>query len=101
MEIPFIIFLAAAIIPLAVGAIWYGPLFGKYWMNASGVDEEKMKSGNMLVIFWIDILVQLFYCFDYMGCCNSSGWSIPVVFSRSYIYDRRFRCLCPLSVRDG
>lgn len=60
MEIPFIIFLAAAIIPLAVGAIWYGPLFGKYWMNASGVDEEKMKSGNMLVIFGLTFLFSFF-----------------------------------------
>lgn len=60
MEVPFIIFLVAAIIPLAVGSLWYGPLFGKFWMKASGVDEEKMKSGNMLVILGLTFLFSFF-----------------------------------------
>ncbi|OUS01612.1 hypothetical protein A9Q86_07505 [Flavobacteriales bacterium 33_180_T64] len=42
----------AAVAALVIGAIWYNPkVFGNAWMKASGVTEEKMKSGNMAVIF--------------------------------------------------
>jgi hypothetical protein len=39
--------LLAALAGFAVGAIWYGPLFGKAWMRESGVTLEKAKSANM------------------------------------------------------
>jgi hypothetical protein len=40
--------LVCAILSIVVGAIWYGPLFGKIWMQMMGVDmstvsPEKMK----------------------------------------------------------
>jgi hypothetical protein len=35
-----------------IGFIWYSPLlFAKVWMKASGMTEEKAKSGNMGKIF--------------------------------------------------
>lgn len=44
--------LLSALIPLLVGFIWYNPkVFGNAWMRAAGLTEEKMKSGNMAVIF--------------------------------------------------
>jgi hypothetical protein len=42
----------SALIPLIVGFIWYHPkVFGAFWMRVSGVTEEKMKTGNMPLIF--------------------------------------------------
>lgn len=44
--------LLSALIPLIIGFIWYNKaLFGNAWMRVSGTTEEKMKSGNMAVIF--------------------------------------------------
>ncbi|MDQ3112151.1 MAG: DUF1761 domain-containing protein [Bacteroidota bacterium] len=46
------ILLVAALIPLIVGFVWYNPIaFGKAWMRSAEVSAEKLKTGNMLVIF--------------------------------------------------
>lgn len=44
------IFVAAAA-GFLVGGIWYGPLFGKAWMNENGFTEEELKKANMLKIY--------------------------------------------------
>jgi hypothetical protein len=52
MEINWIAIAVSALLPLVVGAIWYNPkVLGKAWMQASGVTEEQVQTGNMLVIF--------------------------------------------------
>ncbi|MGL5891516.1 MAG: DUF1761 domain-containing protein [Bacteroidia bacterium] len=53
----FLILFASALIPLFIGFIWYNDkVFGKVWQRVSGTDEEKIKSGNMLVIFGLTFL---------------------------------------------
>jgi hypothetical protein len=50
----------AALIPLIIGFIWYNPkVLGNAWMKASGMTEEKMKGGNMIVIFAVTYLFGL------------------------------------------
>jgi hypothetical protein len=39
-----------------LGGLWYGPIFGKAWQKASGVSEEKARSGNRPLTF---ILVEI------------------------------------------
>ena len=51
----YIIFVAA-LIPFLLGALWYGPLFGKPWMKVNGFTEEYLKKGNMAVIFGVSYL---------------------------------------------
>ena len=34
-----------------VGGIWYGPLFGKAWMRASGVTEEEAQGSSLPLVF--------------------------------------------------
>ena len=36
--------LVAGIVNMAVGMVWYGPLFGKLWKNLMGFTDESMKS---------------------------------------------------------
>jgi hypothetical protein len=43
--------LAGAAAFFAVGALWYGVLFGKAWQKAAGLGEEAIRSGNMALIF--------------------------------------------------
>lgn len=54
----FPILLAATLIPLVIGFVWYNPKigFGKAWMSASGMTEEKAKGANMIVVFGLTIL---------------------------------------------
>ena len=52
METNFLIFALAALIPLIMGFIWYGPLlFQNAWMKQLGFTEESLKGGNMALIF--------------------------------------------------
>ncbi len=39
MELNYITIFGAALISMAVGGIWYGPLFGKKWMEIIGATE--------------------------------------------------------------
>lgn len=46
MEVPVHYFavLIAAVVSVGIGALWYGPLFGKQWMELAGITKEGMKS---------------------------------------------------------
>lgn len=36
--------LASAVFAVVLGGLWYGPVFGKMWMNLTGMTPEKMKA---------------------------------------------------------
>jgi hypothetical protein len=56
----FIPVLAAALVPTAIGFIWYNPkVFGNAWMQAAEMTEEKMKGANMAVIFGVSLLLSV------------------------------------------
>ena len=58
MDIKFYWVFITALIPLLVGMIWYSKaVFGKAWMIASGMTEEKGKNMNMILVF---VLVYIF-----------------------------------------
>ena len=59
----YLAFIVAALIPMAVGAIWYGPLFGKIWMRSCGMTEEKMKSGNMAMTIGLSLVLAFLLAF--------------------------------------
>lgn len=48
MEMNFYIFFIAALIPMIIGILWYGPLFGKTWMKEMGFTKESLEGANML-----------------------------------------------------
>lgn len=39
--------LAAAVVSMIIGFLWYGPLFGKQWMALSGISKEQMDASKM------------------------------------------------------
>lgn len=52
--------LVAALIPMIIGFIWYHPkVFGNTWMQVAGMTEEKVKTGNMPLIFGLSFLLSL------------------------------------------
>ncbi|WP_020568148.1 DUF1761 domain-containing protein [Neolewinella persica] len=50
-----------ALVPLAVGAVYYGPLFGKLWQREAGVTDEQMQNANMLKIFGLTYLYSFLF----------------------------------------
>ena len=48
METHIWIVLGCAVLSMVVGGIWYGPLFGKKWMEIIGVDASCMKEGDKM-----------------------------------------------------
>jgi hypothetical protein len=64
MQPNFLILLAAALVPMVMGFIWYNPkVLGKAWMDAAGITEDKMKGANMPVIFGVSFLLSFFLAF--------------------------------------
>ncbi len=64
MDINFLAVLVAALVPMAIGFIWYNPkVLGNAWMKAAGLDEEKLKGANMAVIFGVSFVLSFFLAF--------------------------------------
>lgn len=42
MEINILAVLACAVVSMAVGSVWYGPLFGQKWMEVCKVDKTDL-----------------------------------------------------------
>lgn len=43
VPVNYIAVLGAAVAAYVVGALWYGPVFGRAWMKLSGITRESMK----------------------------------------------------------
>ena len=48
---------------MGIGALWYGPLFGKLWMEDLGITLEDTQSGNMGQAYGIAVLNSLMMSF--------------------------------------
>jgi hypothetical protein len=65
MEINFLAVLVSAFVPTVLGFIWYNEkVFGKPWAAGAGMTEEKMKSGNMPLIFGLSFLFSFVLAFS-------------------------------------
>ncbi len=63
MEINYWAVVVAALSGFAVGALWYGPLFGRQWMAASGVTEADVKNTNFPRIYGVAFVMSLLSAF--------------------------------------
>ena len=53
-----LVYVLAALIPTIIGMIYYYPkVMGGIWMDASGMTEEKIQSGNMPLIFGLSFVL--------------------------------------------
>jgi hypothetical protein len=50
---------AAAVSSFVIGGLWYGPLFGRAWMRASGISDDQARRANQAVIFSVSFILQL------------------------------------------
>jgi hypothetical protein len=84
MEINYMAILGAGIISMIVGSIWYGPLFGKKWMEICGVgemDEAKRKQmqKEAMPLYGIQFaltLIQAYVLFNIITWTSGKGIGI-------------------------
>lgn len=68
VDFNFLVLLAASLVPLVIGFIWYHEkVFGKAWMEASGVTPEAAKNANMLLIFGLTFIFSVMLAFILHG----------------------------------
>ncbi|GLR17624.1 DUF1761 domain-containing protein [Portibacter lacus] len=69
-EFNILAILVAAIVPNIIGALYYGPLFGKTWLESFGMTAEDMKGRNEALIYGGALLcsfVIAFFLFFFMS----------------------------------
>ncbi len=60
MEMNFYIFFLAALVPLVIGFVWYGPLFGNAWMKELGFTKESLANKNRVLTLILSYVFSLF-----------------------------------------
>lgn len=55
-QINYLAVTVAAVSAFVLGGLWYGPLFGKAWMRASGLSSEDVQKGHGATVFVISFL---------------------------------------------
>lgn len=63
LNLNFLVVLGAGFIPMAVGALWYGPLFGKVWMEEAGMTLDKIEGANMAIIYGVATIFSILFAF--------------------------------------
>ncbi|HET6462697.1 MAG TPA: DUF1761 domain-containing protein [Candidatus Krumholzibacteria bacterium] len=59
MGINYVAVLVAALSGFAVGAIWYGPLFGKQWSAVSGTQDAQSSNINVPAVYALTFILSL------------------------------------------
>ncbi|SDR74096.1 Protein of unknown function [Formosa sp. Hel1_31_208] len=71
MDFNFLAILVAAIVPIILGFVWYNPkVFGIAWMREAEMTEEKIKKGNMPVIFIVSLILSFLLAFFIQALTN-------------------------------
>lgn len=103
MPVNWMAVLAATLAGFVVGGLWYGPLFGRAWQTAAGMDPESLARRNMPRVFAASFLLLLVAAvvlalfvgpgqpvrFGLMaGAAAGLGWVAPA-FGVVYLFERR------------
>ena len=63
MEMNLYILFIAAIVPMFIGFVWYGPIFGNAWMKEMGFTKESLEGQNMIKILLLSYIFSLLIAF--------------------------------------
>ncbi|WP_452225437.1 DUF1761 domain-containing protein [Lacinutrix chionoecetis] len=75
----FLAITVAAIVPIILGFLWYNPkLFGNAWMREAEMTPEKMKGGNMAVIFIITLILSFMLSFFLQQLTNHQTGAVQL-----------------------
>lgn len=95
MELPInlIAIPIAAVAALFIGALWYNPKFGFgiIWMRESGMTEERMKSGNIAIIFGLALIFAAMLSFLLMQFTNHQWGALSMVGAEPELAEPSFK----------
>lgn len=66
MEMNYNVLFLAALVPMIIGFVWYGPMFGNAWMKEMGFTKESLAGTNILKTLIISYVFSLFIAFFLM-----------------------------------
>ena len=66
-HINWLILFISALVPIIVGFFYYGPLFGKSWMDVNGFKKEDLESSNMAFMLGISIILSFLLALGLSG----------------------------------
>lgn len=77
MEVNYVAIFVCAVLSMVIGGVWYGPLFGKKWMELNGLSpEDRMRreamqksAGPLYGIQFLLSLLQIYILAHFIG-----GW---------------------------
>jgi hypothetical protein len=56
--------LAAGLIPMVIGSVWYGPVFGRMWMKLVGKTEEEIRASmSPIKMYVVTFMMSLIVAF--------------------------------------
>ncbi len=55
--------IVAAVSAFALGAVWYGPIFGKRWQTLTQLSDEELADANMAMVFGTSFVLTLIISF--------------------------------------
>lgn len=64
---------AAAVSMFVVGALWYGPLFGKAWQRVNGLSDEDLQSASPLKTYGLSFLFSLVMAYNLAAFLGDPG----------------------------
>jgi hypothetical protein len=77
VDINYLAILVCAVFAMVLGAIWYGPLFGKPWMNEMGYNEEDLKKdfnpAKTYGLTFITHIVLIYVLARFLGYVGTQG----------------------------
>jgi Protein of unknown function (DUF1761) len=83
-QINYLAVIAAAVSAFLLGGLWYSALFGKAWMAASGVTEERAAQANQAKVFGVAFIWSLLgaYVFAmFLGPAPAFGFATAAGFA--------------------
>ena len=80
-EVNFLAVLVAGIVPMIIGALWYGPLFGKRWLELMETTAEEIqeKGFNPLKTYGVSFLLALVTAFILAQLFTGMGEAARIV----------------------
>jgi len=63
-EYNYLAIAAAALVPMILGALYYGPLFGKQWAESTGKTMKELEPNNMAVTYGLALLAAFILAFS-------------------------------------
>jgi len=80
----------AAVAFFVLGALWYGPFFGKIWQRGVGLSDDEMKSANMGKLFGsafiMAILISVGMAIFFFGFVAEPGCEMEMTVSAGAMY---------------